>query len=139
MQMILILLLAVLAGTAYRSGGAAGYNTKYRDIGVPLCSIAFFWLLYGFSWWLVLVLPLQLGALSTYRYCLPKPKDYLWYHYALHGFFCGLACIPVAIYTGHWWLWIIRAIIMGALVGLWSHVIKSDVMEEIGRGVIILL
>jgi hypothetical protein len=131
--------LAAASGVLNRMGGAAGWDTKWRDAGVPLCSVAFFTMWYGWSWFLIAVIPLQWASLSSYRYWMPKPKDYGFKHYALHGFFCGCAALPVAVYTGHWWLWLARAVVIGLLVGAWSRFASKDIVEEFGRGVIILL
>src|SRR3990167_3326967 len=91
----------------------------------------------AFWWAYLLTFGLPWGALSTYRYFLPKPKDYQWWHYSLHGFMVSLAAIPYAYVSGHWMgLWI-RCVICAILVGAWSHFIGWDDLEEGGRGTIL--
>jgi hypothetical protein len=138
----IILLLAVLGAWLYRAGGQGKpYNTKYRDIGVSLVIIAQMCLsgqinsIPAYSA-LIPCFLLMWGSLSTYRYFLPKPKDYLWYHYALHGFFVSLSIFPIMFFAFSWIGFIARVIICAALISLWSHFITNDVWEERGRGFI---
>jgi hypothetical protein len=69
---------------------------------------------------------------------LPKPKEYGFIHFALHGFFVSLALLPLMFFTGIWFLFGIRCIINAVLVGLWSYKIDNDFWEEWGRGFILV-
>ncbi len=133
---------SVLGGLLYRAGGASGWNTKFRDLGVSACVCGILALKTAHIWpWLALIptFGLTMAALTTYRYFLPKPKDYTGWHYALHGFFCAFGAVCYAWAVGGWiWLWFgVRCAVCAIGVGLWSWKVKNDVVEEIGRGVII--
>jgi hypothetical protein len=133
----------VLAGAfLYRVGGASWGNTRYRDIGVSLCLCLTMGLLGAKNslWaWLSLIptFGLQWGCLSTYRYFLPKPKDYTTYYYALHGFMVAFAAFPFVWVTGHWAGWVIRNLTCAVIVALWSAWQTNDTKEEMGRGAIL--
>ena len=141
MIILILLLLTICSAYLYRKGGTSA-GTLYRDIGVSACLCAALSLvaqIWGIAGVLAIVISfgLQWAALSTYRYFLPKPKDYLWYHYALHGFMVALAAIPFALLTHHWLGFGLRIVVCAAGVGLWSHLIKKDWLEEGGRGAIL--
>lgn len=145
-KLYLIGILSFLGGIAYRLGGKEGWNTKFRDIGVSFISCLLLVLLGGvhtFKEWLSLIpsFGLMFAALTTYRYFLPKPKDcnYKWYHYSLHGFFVSLSSIPYVWVRGNWIWFSISCIICAFGVGLWSHLIGWDELEESGRGFIIVV
>lgn len=132
--------LSIIGGIFYRLGGKEGYDTKFRDLGVPLVAIATC-LLIGIKLNLALFLlkyGLLFGALTTYRYFLPKPTDYSWYHYALHGLFIGLSAMPLIWCGVHWWVIILRAIILAGFMAIWSKLSSWDDLEEGVRGVSII-
>jgi hypothetical protein len=152
---VIIWLLATVAGAVlYRMGGAEGYDTKWRDCGVSAVIILLTILLgvvSGLWVWLSLIpcFGLMWGALSTYRYFLPKPKDYTYPYYALHGFMIALAMFPFAWASSRWLGLAIRSIASGLLMGAWSYLILNvlqpkiswkhwDVCHECGRGAIIV-
>jgi hypothetical protein len=123
----------------YRLGGKAGWNTKFRDIGVSACFCALLWLQGGISglWQTLSLVPtfgLLFAALTTYRYFLPKPKDYKWYHYALHGFFTAFSAVFYAWASGCWLGFWIRCGLNAVLVAVVSHFISKDWLEEGLRG-----
>jgi len=142
MKLIILLVGAILGGVLNRMGGTS-LGTKWRDLGVSALSC------------LVLVLtgvvhtPIQYlsllpcallmyGALTTYRYFLPKPKDYKFYHYSLHGFMVSFAIFPLMFFTGSWLWFGVRCITCATLVGLVSHLIDKDWLEEFLRGFILV-
>jgi hypothetical protein len=133
------LVFAFAGGVAYRLGGS-GKGTKYRDLGVPLIFallLAILGGLVGFWQWISLIpcIGIMWGSLTTYRYFLPKPKNYLWYHYAMHGFFVAASAFPYAIASGHWIGFGIRCVVCAVGLGLWSKT-SIDWLEEGGRGFI---
>lgn len=139
---MIILVLAIIGGVLYRLGGTSA-GSKWRDAGVSLVSVGYLAVrLPLIDGWAVGALIASFGlmwmALSTYRYFLPKPVDYKWWHYALHGFMVALAVLPVALVTKHLLFFAIRCIICSMLVGGWSHLISEDNLEEFGRGFIIV-
>jgi hypothetical protein len=152
--LIFRLLAAGISSCLYRLGGKAGFNTKYRDIGVSAVIVALMALsgqIKGIPAWFSLIpcFGLMWGALSTYHYFLPKPKDYQWWHYAMHGFFVSLALFPLMFFTGKWGWFIARVLICTIGLGLWSFLIKQisrrfswkhwDEINEGGRGFILCI
>lgn len=141
LKALIVVIGAGIGGVLYRLGGSSA-GTLWRDIGVSAVScllLAILGVVQGFWQWLSLIpmFGLMWGALSTYRYFLKKPENYKWYHYTMHGFFVAFAALPYAWASGHWFWFVIRCIICAAGVGAWSHFIKHDITEEVGRGVII--
>lgn len=134
--------LSCLSGFFYRAGGTGGkwyLNTKVRDLGCPLATysaLLLFW--YPANWfgWLMLFLAfgLTFGALTTYF-------DWLFGYdnFYMHGFILGLAALPLAWVGITWWIILIRAILLGIAIGMWSKLIKWDVIEEWGRGFLLTI
>ncbi len=133
-----------LGGLLYRLGGKEGFNTKVRDFGVPFITGIVIWrlgLLVNPLAVLALIpsLGIMSAALTTYRYFLPKPKDYSWYHYSLHGFMCSLALFPLMFFTGSWLGFWLRVITCTVGLGVWYFVaVKNDDLHEFGRGAILI-
>jgi hypothetical protein len=147
MGVVMLFVLAIGAGVLYRMGGAEGYNTKYRDLGVPtLASLALlilgaipchFWGIAAF----ILSFGLLFGALTTYWDFLFK-KDCFWFS----GLIVGLSGLPVALAQGKFIGCIIR---MGLISGVWQLLNKllpqkvfcwtRDIVEEFGRGSITII
>ena len=143
-MLIKILIASILSGVLYRLGGWEKGNSKFRDLGCPAVGVGLLLLLQPSSvnnlGWLTILLSflLSFGALCTYRYGLPKPKDYTW-HYYLHGFMCGLAGIPLIWADVPLWIVLARLTLCTVGMGLWSKLINHDITEEFGRGVIFIL
>lgn len=147
-KLVIVLVASVLCGVFYRMGGAKGYSTFFRDAGSALCMVGCAVLLGGipgsmangdvtFIWGILMTLAsfgLTWGALSTYRYFLKKPENYTCWYYLMHGFFVALALTPWAWAAGEWLFLIVRCVACAALVGLWSGLVRWDVLEEWGRG-----
>lgn len=93
---------------------------QYRIIG---CFLAAFLL----SW----------GALSTYW--KKKGTDAEWWNWFLHGFGIGLAMLPFVFIDLSLKKIIIRSMVMGALMMMWSEGQNDVVWEECGRGACIVL
>jgi len=140
-MLVLTILLAIIGGIAYRVGGASWGNRLFRILGVPFISLVTFWINAGWdinAWWIYAIsFGLMAGAISTYHYWLPKPPDYEWYHYAMHGFFVSLAFLPLCILTGSWMWGVLRCVINAALLGGWSVIASWDDLEEWGRGFVL--
>lgn len=126
--------------------GGTSLGTRWRDCGVSLIIalyLGYIAYLKGFLglWVAVSLFPtfgLGWAALTTYRYFLPKPSDYKWYHYSLHGFMVALSATFFAWASGYWLGFGIRSIVCCGLVGFWSHIISKDTLEEWGRGFILV-
>ena len=144
-RIIVILGVSIISGILYRLGGKTGFNTKLRDVGCSLLICALIGLFGGLNTilgWLCLPVCFGLAwaALTTYRYFLPKPKDYSWYHYALHGFFVAFAAFPYALVTKHYLGFGLRCLVCAVGLGVWYHLAKwNDDLHEWGRGFILTL
>jgi hypothetical protein len=137
---------ALIGGILYRLGGIGKpFKTWMRDWIIP--PLAYFVLLF---WWhpgnligWLMYLPAILltgGALTTYWDKLFADKD----NFYMHGLMVGLGAFPF-IWAGlHWWMILIRAILLGLSMGLINkyankwHLPFSDWIEEISRGMLIL-
>jgi hypothetical protein len=120
MSILLLFLLSILSGFLYRIGGSdlkVPFKTKFRDLGVPLCGlVCLLNLLPNTStMWLSVALVgyfiLSFGSMTTY-WDKWGTDDVEWYEWALTGLCYGLASFPIAIYTGQWIGFVIRAIIL---------------------------
>ncbi len=133
---------SLIAGILYRIGGWK--VSPVRDWGLPCLFVAYLWHLHAISgfWQWISILPCFFamgGALTTYRYIFPKPKDYSWWHYAMHGFFCSLSAIFYAWASGHWIGFGIRVVICTVFMGAWYFLGRwNDNLHEGGRGAVLL-
>ncbi len=149
MEMVKILLwlgLSILSGILYRLGGSAkrgnwldfARNSKTRDVGCPLVLLGLVWVLFGLKWhfwWAYLAtFGLSWGGLTTYW-------DWLFGYdnFYAHGFFCGLAGIPLLWAGVAWPVILARLTLCTVGMGLWSKFVGNDVQEELGRGLFFIL
>jgi hypothetical protein len=131
--MIWVFILACVAGVLGRMGGATGYNTKFRDLGVPLClTIALLILDVKAPWWaFLLAFGAVFGALTTY-YDELFGYDNLWFS----GLIVGIASFPITLFTatGHLWIRAVGlALIWGILNKYLPNIKRRDVVEEFLR------
>jgi len=125
--MIWIILASFGAGVLGRCGGSGNYPRQTRVVGIPLLMAGLAWILGIHSWWLLLMIPAMIGAISTYH-------DYLGEdNFFVHGFVIGCATFPIALYNGHWWMLLFRCLLLAVACGGWSKVMKNPVVEEFGR------
>ena len=146
-----IAILAVVSGILYRLGGASKEDakeefpwvpewflkvSKKRDIGcsfVKLCAV----LILGIwaPWFIHLAsFILLFGALTTYWDRLFGYDN----HY-FHGFMCGLAYFPYILVTANYVAFLISIFIITVGMGLISQLSGNDRVEEIGRGIILVV
>lgn len=135
-NIIVWVLATVVTGICYRMGGAGEpYKSWMRDYPCALINtLLLFYLSWSyFSWWVVLAMVLtfglNIGAYSSYW----GEKTY----YSLHALGLSIACLPYTIYSGHWWGFVIRTVVLVPAIILWSKFNDQVVKEEIGRGAII--
>ncbi len=140
-KIIATIILSVLCGFLYRLGGYGDpFNTKIRDFGCPLISIATL-LVWGFypSWWLYLFyFGLSFGAMTTYNKWASKligkdDNSVHWISWLVTGLSYGVAVLPIV--WGNWVGFSIRCVILAGLTVAWSEAIDKDWVEEGGRGV----
>jgi hypothetical protein len=104
------------------------FESWVRDwLIAPLCPLVAL-LLGVHGWWLLLSIPLIGGACSTYWKFLPGGVNF-W----VHGFMIGVAAFPIAMASGHWWLFITRSLLLAIWMGAWSLLISEPNLEESGR------
>jgi len=144
---ILTWILSVLSALLYRAGGwGKPFKSWNRDWLVPPLAYGFLFFIhqpnvwYG---WLMLIPAILLtgAALTTYWDKLFNDVD----NFYMHGFMVGLGAFPFFWAGVHWYMILIRAIILGASMGLINWVVNkyhikfSDWIEELSRGFLILI
>ncbi|MEM3036136.1 MAG: hypothetical protein QXS18_04950 [Thermoplasmata archaeon] len=158
--MIIIILLAIIAGILYRLGGSCKKenwldclrNTKIRDLGIPLIQGGILiWLnlkSLKFSLFLskiplfLLTFGLTFASLTTYHKWLNKffnktKENAYWFNWFAHGFFIGLSFLPLVGIFGLEKI-LLRAVLLGLGMAVWSSLVKWDILEEWGRGFLII-
>ncbi len=133
----LILGLSLICGVLYRLGGWEKGNRLFRIVGCPLLTLIATITLVGFNlsyWWAyLLTFALSAGAVSAY-WGLDEQK---WGYWA-HGLGLSLALLPIAYVTQHWLGFSLRCLVLTALITLWSEFTGWDILEEGGRGFLII-
>ena len=138
MYRFLFLLLIIASGVLYRMGGAKGYNTKFRDLGVPLIATIYLWIAGVRSWLLLPHFLLLFASLTTYWSFVFAPADHVdWREWAITGFFYGLSAFVLYWAGVPAWTILARIIVLSIATSLWSEWIGWDVLEEGGRGILI--
>lgn len=136
----------VLGGILYRMGGAAGYNTKFRDFGIP--TVAVFVFLF-FCWpnldLTLLSLILTWGAIFGVQttYWKKKGEDAKWYNWAFTGLGYSVCWLPTVIVQSiwpssslhtHWIGFGLRTFVCTGFTVMVSEMFGNVVFEENGRG-----
>lgn len=137
-----IIATTVSASTLYRMGGADGYNTKFRDLGVPTCMVLSMIIMGKIHWILAICFMLLFGSLTTYhkwfgRLLGRKDNEVHWEGWAMTGFCYAMAMLPFAWTYGHWLGFISRTIVCVLFISGWSVAVGNAKWEELGRGFII--
>lgn len=134
--------LSVLSAILYRMGGSDKYKTLWRDIGCALCLLLLLILLGGFVYNIKTLICLALTTLLTYgsltTYFKKKGTDVKWYNWIIVGVMWGVAALPYAYATQHWWGAILRTMFLGVAVCVWSEFEGNAVKEELGRGFLLV-
>jgi hypothetical protein len=146
LRAFIYLVASIASGILYRCGGAGKpYNTKYRDLGVPTVATLYLltlglksslWGVWGLLGAYLVAFGLLFGALTTYW--KKKGAPALWWNWLLTGLGYSLAALPIAFVTGHWVGFGIRCFVLTGLTVLWSEIIDNVVVEEFGRGFLIV-
>ena len=134
MKFIVLLVGAILSGILGRMGGAAHFNTKYRDLGIP--TLFTIYMLY-FHHSLNSLLPyfltfgLMFGALTIgYFDFLTKDKSD---NYWLSGFVVGLSTIPCMFFGIHWYIILAKCLVIALIWGSINKLLKNAVIVEFLR------
>ncbi len=134
----MVLVLSILSGIAYRLGGSSKGNRLFRILSCPLVLLLALWVLMGFhlGYWqaYLLTFGLSAGAVSAY-WGLDEQK---WGYWA-HGLGLSLALLPIAYVTHNWLGFGLRSLVLTASMTLWSEWVTKDIVEEMGRGILIII
>lgn len=145
--MLPTLIASVIAALLYRAGGwGKPFKTWMRDWIIP--PLAYGLLLYlkpPTIWWQwLLILPAILltgGALTAYWGKLFNGVD----NFYMHGAMIGLGAFPFIWMGVHWWMILIRLIVLGLAMGslnIWINKTKipfKDWIEELFRGFVVVV
>jgi hypothetical protein len=142
---ILTAIATVLNAFLYRFGGCskeegklkypwvpeALFNTKTRDVGVSLVTVAWMAFCYPSVAWFIYLITFGAtwGMLTTYWDFLFGFDNY-WFH----GFMIGVAKLGFAIFTGMWIGFAVHCITLALAMGGISAVSGNVDVEELGRG-----
>ncbi len=131
------LFLAVASAVLYRMGGAAGYNTKWRDIGCPLAAVASALIIGLRHWSLVIAFGLLFGAMTTYW--KRKGEDAYWYNWLITGFMYAMAFLPPVYFLSRFEAFAYFIAFLSIATMIWSEAMDDVVWEECGRGAILII
>lgn len=141
-KLLILLLLSLLSAVLYRMGGSEGFNTKFRDLGVPTVATLALFVLGVFHWSLILHFGLLFGALTTYW---NFKKDVKWWNWLLTGLFYGLSALPLLFCGIGIFPILLRSILLAVIIMVWNTWFNkplfgftSDVITELGRGFVVL-
>ena len=123
--------LAIVSAFLYRRGGTSA-GTLWRDLGVPCCMLAYFFMSDKLDWSLFWCFGLLFAAQTTY---FKRPGwDAHWFNWLYCGLAFSFAMLPYAWATGHWMGFLWRTLIVTGFTVAWSELIGWDDLEEGGRG-----
>lgn len=143
------LILSIFGGILYRMGGAAGYNTKFRDFGIPTCMVALMLIFGQYTHPVDFILIICWGAVFGVQttYWKRKGEDARWYNWLITGFFYSIAMLPLVVAQNwpgvvisglhtHYIGLGLRTFVCTGLTVMWSEWADDAVIEENGRGFI---
>jgi len=125
-ELLYCIVFSFLCGLFGRMGGAKGYNTKFRDMGIPAVCCLYAFILGVHSWWLILTFGLMFAALTTYW-----DEVFGYDNFYFHGFMIGLSFAPIM--WGNWLDLIFITFACCFWMGTWSMIVENVVWEEFGR------
>lgn len=127
--------LTTIGAVFYRLGGYGhGFNTKVRDLGIPLCALIWF---YWSGVFILAVLPclvMMFAAQTTYF--KKKGTDAKWYNWLFVGLAFSISYLPYSLVVGNVSGFMVRTVIVTVFTVLWSEFVGKDTWEEMGRGAI---
>lgn len=138
--MVITIILSILAGVLYRLGGIGKpFNTKVRDLGVPLIGVLnAVYLGVNAPWWAFLMFfGLSFSAMTTYHKWASvrfyqSSNDVKFLSWLLTGLTYGLAGLPLAF--GDWPAALWRLAFLFIIIPVWSEYFRNVWVEEGGRG-----
>ena len=135
--LILEVLLVAASAILYRMGGAAGYNTKFRDFGCPTVAVLSAMII-GLCHWSLAISWLVCFAVMT-TYWKRKGQDASWYHWWTTGLMYAVAFLPVAYFLSRIEAFVFFTIFLSTATAIWSSLVSNVVWEECVRGAILIL
>jgi hypothetical protein len=138
------LIASAIAGILYRLGGwGKPFRSAYRDIGIPLIFLIYMGIK-AWHWSLIPSAVLLYASLTTYWKILNpvmgKPTtDAYWFNWLAHGLGIAISILPYIYFTGHWFGFGARLIILPLLITFWSQIWSEVNAEEFGRGFFIVI
>ena len=140
-KILSLLLLSFLGGVLNRLGGWEKGNRLFRILGIPIITLYIVFLqthykLYSVKSLLpyILTFGLTVGAVSAYWGQDEKKWGFYW-----HGLGIALATCPTIAGNGHPCGFLARLVVLPVLMALWSEKVGFDIIEEFGRGALIIL
>ena len=141
MGILIFITIVILCAVLYRLGGIGNpFKSWMRDWLIPVILYVYFLFFNHHNWWFILpAIVLTGGALTTYW-----DNVFGYDNFYFHGWMIGLGAFPLFWMDVHWWLILIRAILL-TLMGLlnWWVIKKqikyADWVEELSRGAWIAL
>lgn len=143
---ISLIIATAIGGILYRMGGAAGYNTKFRDFGIPTVAVLVF-LVWSWGNYHLALLSLIVTWGATFgvqtTYWKKKGVDAKWFNWLFTGIGYSICWIPTVIAQSiwpssgihaHWLGFCIRSLVCTGLTVLVSQLIGNAVWEENARG-----
>lgn len=135
-SILLTVILSIVGAILYRLGGIGKpFNTKHRDLGVPLVSVILLVFL-GISspWWIWLLTFLAMFGVMTTYFEFDNDVNTNRNEWLLCGFMYGISALPYALFHGVWIGFILRTIFLTIFTMIWSEKVDKDWLEEGGRG-----
>jgi hypothetical protein len=137
------IIFTILSSIFYRMGGAGKsgqwyediLDTKWRDIGVPLCVLMIVSCIGGYHWSMLLSAVLMFASMTTYW--KKKGSSGKWYNWLLTGLFYGLSWTPYALYAHKYQGLALYVIMVSIGTMVWRELFSDDVVEECGVGAIV--
>lgn len=134
---IIAIFIAVAVAILYRVGGSANGVRWARPVGIGVGTLITLFLLFGWHWSIILSAGASAGLSTTYF--KKKGTSATWKNWLLVGLAMSLALLPWAIFTHHLLGFGIRTLVLTPLIMTWCLTIGDAVLEELGRGFLILI
>lgn len=136
MNIINIIILSVICAIMYRMGGSGSFSRWIRPAGVGICLLT---LLMFFKWHWTAVLSSGVSAGLSTTYFKKSGTDATWKNWLLVGLALSIGMLPYALATHNYIGFGIRTVILTAGITLWSEYQNNAVLEELGRGFLIII
>lgn len=142
MTFAITLLLSIVDAITYRMGGSGNYPRFMRPLGtgiITMIILAIHKFEFSILYFVVLLISSGLTAVLSTTYLKKKGEDAKWWNWALVGLVLSLSVAPFAIYNHLYMGLLLRSIFLTTMIALWSESIGNAVIEELGRGFILII